>query len=51
MAFELPLAPSFPLVGMESLGVVELEPALAPSFLIVMDDSVEVQGSEPQSAR
>ena len=48
---ELPLAPSFPLAGMESLEGVELELAWALSVSIAGNDLVRVQGSEPQLAR
>ena len=45
-AFELPLAPSFPLAGMESVGVIELEPPLALSISVVQTEMMEVFESE-----
>ena len=46
VAFEPPLAPSFPFAGMESVEVVEPEPPLALSFSAVKID-LGVFESEP----
>ena len=46
MAFELPLAPSFPLAGMESVVMVGFEPPLALSISVVQTEMMEVFESE-----